>query len=62
MSLVFETWELGQSWILAKALLLPGSKQLRSTLLFFFFVCRYFLSVYKTKNIKLNVVGNGPGE
>ena len=26
------------------------------------FVGRYFLSVYKTKNIKLNVVGNGPGE
>ena len=26
------------------------------------FVGRYFLSVYKSKNIKLNVVGNGPGE
>ena len=26
------------------------------------FVGRYFLSVYKTKNIKLNVVDNGPGE
>ena len=26
------------------------------------FVGRYVLSVYKTKNIKLNVVGNGPGE
>ena len=26
------------------------------------FVGRYLLSVYKTKNIKLNVVGNDPGE
>ena len=31
LSLVLETWELGQSWILAKPLPLAGLKQLRST-------------------------------
>ena len=43
----------------SKAAAVSGLKSAQEHILF---VGRYFLSIYKTNNIKLNVVGNGPGE
>ena len=48
LSLVFETWVLGQSWILAKPLPLTGFKTAQEHMLL---VGRYCLNDYKTNRI-----------